>query len=172
MRSVQAARWTRTWNYSWSLNLASNSNTSKPPPSTNRAEPIYGRIWSGAHHSFPIQFLSRPWKVTGPKMVAKGLMAFTDKRCFTLQFTLTFNLGVWFKARKGVAHLSPPHRVLRQGSVQVSQSFSEPVVIQIRHTSTPVTQTLTTDLSTDQSNLESDRWSASWWFLGRSTDKR
>ena len=59
-------------------------------------------------------------------------MAFADKRCFALQPKLTFRLEVWLKARKGITRFSPPHRVLRQGSAQVRQSFSEPVVLQIR----------------------------------------
>ena len=71
---------------------------------------------------------------SGPKKVAKGLTAFTDKRCLAFPPKLTFSFGVWLKARKSIARLSPPHRVLRQGSPQVSLSFSEPVVLQIRHT--------------------------------------
>ena len=37
--SVQAARWTGTWNCSRNPNLAPNSNSIEPPTSTSRADP-------------------------------------------------------------------------------------------------------------------------------------
>ena len=54
-----------------------------------------------------------------------------------------------WEARKSATRLSSPHCIPRQGSAQVCKSFSKPVVLQIRHTQTPVARTLDTDLSTD-----------------------
>ena len=67
------------------------------------------------------------------KKVVKGLTAFSDKQSFAPHLTSTFSLGVWLKARKRITYLSSPHRVHRLGSAQVYSSFSEPVVLQIRH---------------------------------------
>ena len=56
--------------------------------------------------------------------------------------TFTFGFVICLKARKGIARLSSSHCVLPQRSTQVSQSFSKPMVLQLRHTKTPITRTL------------------------------
>ena len=106
------------------------------------AKPIHERIWSGAHHKISIQFLSTPRKVTGSRKIAKGLSAFTD-----VPLSLRRLSASGSDLRQG--KVLPPYRVLRQGSAQVSQFFSESIILQIRHTQSPIAWMLTTDLSTD-----------------------
>ena len=133
MFSMQAARWMKELKvvqeaWSW-CPLPMWANFLHQP--TKR---ILLWIQSRDHHSIPILFLSRLRKVFGLRVVAKGLPALMDKWFFILQLTLAFSFGVLLKARKGMAHLSPPHHVLQQGLAQVNQFFSEPVVLQVRHT--------------------------------------
>ena len=86
---------------------------------------------------------------------------------------------VRYQARKDIPHFLVPHRVPRHGSAQVSHSFSKPVALQIRHSSTLISRTLAADLSTDHRlSITLERWerdciSTSRWTLGRrSTDNR
>ena len=108
------ARWARTRSSSRSPNLVPNSNASEIPPSTSCADPQ--EIRSGAYHYFLIQLLSRtrPRNVTGPRKVAERRTASADKRCFALQPTLTFSIGLWIEVRKGIARFLFQHRVLRK----------------------------------------------------------
>ena len=97
------------------------------------AKPLHERIQSGTQHLFPIQFLSRPRKVTGPRKVMESLTALAGKQSFTHSLTTTFGLEVGLQARKVVSCLLFPHPIPQQGSAQVNQSFSKPVALQIRH---------------------------------------
>ena len=110
-------------------------------------DPLHERIRCGANYKFPIPFLSRPRKVTGPRKVVKGLTTFADEQCFTPKFTSAFSFGVGIETRKDIYHLSSPQRVPRQGSAQISQSFSEPVVLQIRNIYTCITRALIAEIS-------------------------
>ena len=77
------------------------------------------------------------------------------------KLTAAFGFEVELKERKDISHLSFPHRVPQQGSALVSQSFSEPMVLQIRHPQTPIARTLTADLFTNhQLSMERDCFSA------------
>ena len=102
MRSVQAARWARNRDYSKSLNLAPNSNASEyssidqPSRSTRGSE--MELTTSARYSSFQNQ----------ERSLDPGFTGFLDNLCFSPQLTSTFSLGVWLKARKGIARLSPP----------------------------------------------------------------
>ena len=137
-RSVQATRWARTRNCSRSLNLAPNSIASELPPSTSRANP-----WEDPKRSPPLV------PDTASFEPEKGHWTQLRKVLRHSQANKTFSLGVWLTARKGISRLSPSQRVRRLGSAKVSQSFSEPVVLQTQAYLDPVHRTLTTDLSTD-----------------------
>ena len=129
MRSVQATRGARTRSCSRSPNLAPNSNVSESSPSTSRAGPR-----EDTKQSLPLVTDTVPFETEkghwtqedceGPHSRTNGASTLSLRRPSALGST---------EARKGIAHISSPHCVLQQGPAQVSQSFSELLVLQIRH---------------------------------------
>ena len=68
------------------------------------------------------------------------------------------DLRVWLEASEGIARRSSPPSP-RQGFAQVSESFSEPVTLQIKHTETHIACMLNADLSADPRPLTSSEQS-------------
>ena len=159
-RSVQAARWDRTRTFSKSPNLAPNSTECESPPVTSRVAPREEPKLNPPLTHDSVTFETKKGHLT--EEVYGGPFG-------TLSLMAAFGLGVRLRVRKDISHILSPHRVPRQGSAVVSQSFSEPVSFQIGHPKTTISKALAADLSaenrlsTTPNNLERDYSSASQW---------
>ena len=153
---MQAARvaWIRS--FSRSLDQTPNSNASKLPTSTSRAD--LRKDPKQSQSVVSEQLLLRLRKVTGLWKVANGLTAIADKLCFAFQFTLALSPRVWLKARKGIACLSTminsSNPVFQLTSGSPDQEYLNPYYMNVENRPAY-------GPSAFQSNLERDRWSAS-----------
>ena len=110
----------------------------QPSPSTrgSEAEPTTNSRYSS--------FRSRESSLA--RKFTEGLTALTGE-LYLQRPTTTLDFKIGPQARKNDSHLLSPHRVPRQGSAEESQSFSEPVGLQIQYLQTPISKTLVANLS-------------------------
>ena len=127
------------------------------------AMPLAERIRSGTH---PIQFFPRPWKVTGPKRVTKGLSALADKvlrpKAEGLSWSEEKSDSPFVSTLRPPSRIGPGMQVFQQASGSSDQAYLDPRCVYVGCRP-----------AIDQSYLERDRWSANRRGLGRgSTDNR
>ena len=133
-RSVQAARWARTHSYSRSQNLAPNSNTSEPPPSTSRSDPREDQ-----KRSAPLDPDTAPFETEKGHWIQEGCGGLYGIRGQTvLRPSAYVNFQLWGLTWGEETYRSPFVSTLC------------PVVLQIRYTQTIIVRMLTADLFTDQ----------------------
>ena len=135
-RSVQVDRWGRTRNCSRSSDLAPNSNGSGPPPPSSRATHWEGPKWSPP--LVPDSVLSGTVKGHETIEGYEEPYGIRGQGAFRPSTYVDFRLLGLTGGEENSYTLSTPHRIPRQGSAQASESFSEPVALQIRYTQTPV----------------------------------